>query len=58
MVLEQEEERTKINELENWMRKAREMRVKRVDRRDEGRRFCEEQTGRKIHSSHLLGGEG
>lgn len=58
MILEQEEERTKIYELENWMRKAREMRVERVDRRDEGRRFCEEQTGRKIHSGRLLGGEG
>ena len=38
MILEQEEERTKIYELENWMSKAREMRVKQVDRRDEGRR--------------------
>ena len=47
MILEQEEERTKIYELENWMSKAREMRVKQVDRRDEGRRFCEEQIGRK-----------
>lgn len=35
MILEQEEERTRIYELENWMRKAREMRVKQVDRRDE-----------------------
>ena len=58
MILEQEEERTKIYELENWMSKAREMRVKQVDRRDEGRRFCEEKIGRKNHSGRLLGGEG
>lgn len=58
VILEQEEERTRIYELENWMRKAREMRVKQVDRRDEGRRFCEEQIGRKNHSGRLLGGEG
>lgn len=58
VILKQEKERTKIYELENWMRKAREMGVKQVDGRDEGRRFHEEQTGRKNHSSRLLEAEG